>query len=36
MQARQFKLGYIITAAIMFGLSILIGYAIYINFIEVF
>lgn len=35
MHARQFKLGYMIIAAVIFGLSILTGYAIYVNFIEV-
>lgn len=35
MQARHFTPGYIITAIIIVGLSVLIGYAIYVNFIEV-
>lgn len=35
MQARHFKPRYTITAAIIVGLSLLIGYAIYVNFIEV-
>lgn len=35
MQARHFKPRYTITAAIIVGLALFIGYAIYVNFIEV-
>lgn len=35
MQARHFKPWYTIIIAIIVGLSVLIGYAIYVNFIEV-
>lgn len=35
MQAKHFKPRYTITIAIIVGLSVLIGYAIYVNFIEV-
>lgn len=35
MQAKHFKPRYIVTLAIIVGLSMLIGYAIYVNFIEV-
>lgn len=34
MQAKHFKPRYTVTLAIIVGLSVLIGYAIYVNFID--